>query len=78
MKRIIARLATAERTGHLGDVKALGGNLWEMRIHTGPGYRLYYVREGKNIIILLCAGEKNKQQRDIGIARRMAAERTES
>jgi putative addiction module killer protein len=78
MKRINARLATAERTGHLGDVKALGEGLWEMRIHTGPGYRLYYVREGKNILILLCGGDKNRQQRDIDLARRMAAERRES
>ncbi len=46
-----------------------------MRIHYGPGYRLYFVREGSNIIVLLCGGDKGSQDRDIERAKRMAAGR---
>ena len=57
----------------LGDVKSLRGGLWEMRISYGPGYRLYFVRRGREIIILLCGGDKGSQDLDIKRAREIAA-----
>jgi len=57
----------------LGDVKSLRGSLWEMRISYGPGYRLYFVRRGREIIILLCGGDKGSQDLDIKRAREIAA-----
>ena len=69
--RIIARIRRVE-LGNLGDSKSLRGGLMEMRIDYGPGYRVYYVRRGAEIVILLCAGEKRTQQRDIKRARELA------
>jgi putative addiction module killer protein len=68
--RIVARLRSARR-GNLGDCKSLGAGLYEMRVHTGPGYRLYYVRRWPAVILLLCAGDKSSQSRDIEQARRL-------
>ena len=63
-KVIIKRLDRAV-TGNLGDVKPVGGEVSEMRIFTGKGYRLYFtIRSGK-LILLLCGGDKNSQSRDI-------------
>ncbi len=62
--RILARLKKVE-FGSLGDVKTLGDKLYEMRIFYGPGYRLYYAKKGKIIILLLCGGDKSTQSRDI-------------
>lgn len=71
--RIIARIRRMEQ-GNLGDNKSLGGGLMEMRIDYGPGYRVYFVRHGEAIVILLCGGDKHKQQRDIERARKLAEE----
>lgn len=60
--------------GNLGDWKALDGSLNEMRIDDGPGYRLYFVRRGAAIVVLLCGGDKRTQNADIRTARRLAAE----
>ena len=62
--RIAARLKYAER-GNFGDHKNVGGPIWEMRIHTGPGYRVYYVQAGKTIYVLLLGGSKRTQDADI-------------
>ena len=43
-----------------------------MRIHYGPGYRLYFMREGETVVVLLCGGDKDSQQRDIARAKEMA------
>jgi putative addiction module killer protein len=59
--------------GHLGDVKSLGGGMMELRVHSGRGYRVYFVRRGDEIM-LLCGGTKASQRRDIVAARRMAHE----
>jgi putative addiction module killer protein len=68
--RIVARLDSARR-GNLGDYKPLGAGLYEMRVHAGPGYRLYYTRRWRAVIVLLCAGDKSSQRRDIEQARRL-------
>ncbi|MGV0911323.1 type II toxin-antitoxin system RelE/ParE family toxin [Martelella sp. FOR1707] len=68
--RIIARIRRIEQ-GNLGDVKSLGNGLGEVRIHHGPGYRLYFARRGETIVILLCGGDKSAQERDIPKAREL-------
>ena len=55
-----------------GDAKSLGGGLMEMRVAHGPGYRVYFVQEGASIVILLCGGDKRRQQQDIARARKLA------
>ena len=69
--RILARLGRMAE-GHVGDCKALGGGLFEARVHCGPGYRLYFLREGDALIVLLCGGDKSSQRRDIARARELA------
>jgi putative addiction module killer protein len=71
--RITARIRRLEQ-GNPGDAKSLGGGLLEMRIDYGPGYRVYYVRRGALIVVLLCGGDKRTQDRDIRRAQAMVAE----
>jgi putative addiction module killer protein len=59
--------------GKPGDVKSLGHGLYELRIHYGPGYRVYYSQFGTTLIVLLVGGDKSSQERDIGKARQVAA-----
>ncbi len=73
VNRIVARLLAAEN-GHLGDVRAVGDGVSEMRIHHGPGYRVYFIADGMDLIVLLCGGDKDSQRRDIAQAKRMATE----
>lgn len=65
---IRARLDRMTR-GNPGDSKNLGGGLYELRFHFGPGYRVYFARESETIIVLLWAGEKNHQEKDVNRAR---------
>jgi putative addiction module killer protein len=66
--RILARIRSAE-AGNFGDAAPVGGRVFEMRIHIGPGYRVYYCRRGEVTYLLLCGGDKSSQQRDIRAAR---------
>lgn len=55
--------------GNLGDSKSIGGGVYELRIDFGPGYRVYYGKVGRKVILLLCAGSKSTQAKDIKIAK---------
>ena len=66
--RIAARIRSAE-AGNFGDCAPVGDGTSEMRIHVGPGYRLYYCRRGEVTYLLLCAGDKSSQARDIRTAK---------
>ena len=57
-----------------GDVRPVGEGVSEMRIHYGPGYRVYYVQRGEVLIVLLGGGDKSTQDRDIATAKRLAKE----
>lgn len=70
--RIVIRLKRASE-GNLGDVKRFDG-IGEMRIDYGPGYRLYFVQRGAELVILLCGGDKGSQRRDIKRAIELAQE----
>lgn len=71
--RIVARIRSAE-LGNLGDTKSVGGGVSEMRVHFGPGYRIYYTRRRQQVIFLLIGGEKSTQAKDIQKAKAMLAE----
>lgn len=58
--------------GLLGDIKPVGDGVSELRVHTGPGYRLYFTRVGGTIVLLLCGGDKSSQQRDISKAKELS------
>jgi putative addiction module killer protein len=60
--------------GNAGDVKPVGQGISELRIDYGPGYRVYFMRRGTEIIILLCGGDKSTQAKDIATAKRLAGE----
>ena len=60
--------------GNPGDVAAVGNGISEMRIHYGPGYRLYFTQRGNDVVLLLCGGDKNSQARDIVMAKQIAKE----
>lgn len=69
--RIVARLRSAE-LGNLGDVRPVGEGISEMRIHFGPGYRVYFTQRGRLLILLLTGGDKSSQKRDIKRAKALA------
>ncbi|WP_027015510.1 type II toxin-antitoxin system RelE/ParE family toxin [Comamonas composti] len=71
--RLTRRLSKAAR-GALGDVKPVGDGVWEMREFFGPGWRMYYIRQGAAIIMMLGGGDKSTQQADIEFAKALATE----
>ena len=71
--RIAARLRQAE-SGNLGDWQPIEGEVSGLRVNYGPGYRLYFARRGRIIVVILNAGDKSTQKRDIRRALKLAAE----
>jgi putative addiction module killer protein len=71
--RILARL-TGAALGNFGDCETVGEGVSEMRIHVGPGYRVYHMRTGSTVYVLLAGGTKASQAKDIAKAKRMARE----
>ena len=59
--------------GHPGDVRPVGEGISELRIHYGPGYRVYYIQRGAVLVVLLCGGDKSSQSRDIASAKKLAS-----
>ena len=70
--RLSRRLDKAQR-GNLGDVKPVGEGVFEMREHFGPGWRMYYVKRGKILIVMLGGGDKSSQESDIAKAKQREA-----
>lgn len=60
--------------GNFGDVQPAGEGVSELRLHFGPGYRVYFVQRGQVLIVLLSGGDKSTQDRDIAQASRLAKE----
>lgn len=71
--RIIARIRSAE-LGNFGDSEPVGHGISEMRIHYGPGYRVYYKQQRNVVYLLLCGGDKSTQSKDIRQAKLIWAE----
>jgi putative addiction module killer protein len=71
--RILARLLSAT-FGNFGDCEPVGEGVSEMRIHVGPGYRVYYTRTGSTVYVLLAGGVKASQSQDVRRAKEMARE----
>ena len=66
----IKRLAS----GNFGDAKSIGGGVEELRLHFGPGYRVYFLKKGDTIVVLLSGGDKGTQAADIRRAKALAKE----
>ena len=73
-RAIIAARLFRLANGLLGDVSLVGSGISELRIHYGPGYRIYFQQRNNEIIILLCGGNKSTQQKDIEAAKKLALE----
>ncbi len=73
-RAIILRRLDRIAMGNFGDAKPVGDGVSEFRIDHGPGYRAYFVRRGEALIVLLCAGDKGSQARDIARAKVLAQE----
>jgi putative addiction module killer protein len=79
IKDIKGRIAVVRRIermehGNFGDVKSLGASISELRIQTGPGYRVYFTKREEQIIILLLGGDKSTQSKDIEKAKKILKE----
>jgi putative addiction module killer protein len=60
--------------GNPGDATPVGQGVSEMRIHTGAGYRVYFIQRGAELVLLLCGGDKDSQASDIAFAKKLASE----
>ena len=68
-KRLVMKRIERLAIGHLGDSRGLGGGLWELRIHFGPGLRVYFAFQKGRIVLLLGGGAKRGQRADVAQAR---------
>jgi putative addiction module killer protein len=71
-KQLIARRLQRFAHGNPGLRRVLGEGVWELKVDSGPGYRLYYRMYGRTVVLLLCGGDKSSQREDIALAVRMA------
>lgn len=71
--KVLDRLKRASN-GNFGDCKSVKGGVSEMRIDCGPGYRVYFFQRGRELVILLCGGDKSMQDADIAKAKRLKEE----
>ncbi len=71
--RVLARLARVEM-GNFGDHNPVGEGVNELRLFFGAGYRIYYMQQGNQLVIVLCAGGKSTQVKDIKLAQQIALE----
>jgi len=76
-RTVIATRLMRLAEGLPGDVEPVGEGVSELRIHYGPGYRVYFQRRGNLLIVLLCGGDKSTQARDIALAKKLAKEWSE-
>ena len=72
--KIVARIERIRVSGNFGDFENVGQGVSELRIHFGPGYRVYFCRRGAEVVILLGGGDKASQSRDIRAAKALANE----
>ncbi len=73
LKDKVVRLRIAKRldqihNGNFGDHQSVGGGVWELRLHFGPGFRVYYGLDGDEVVLILCGGDKSTQNKDISKA----------
>jgi putative addiction module killer protein len=73
-RAVLRRIARIVSTNHFGDHAGIGGGVSELRIDVGPGYRVYYMLRGELVVLLLCGGDKDSQERDIRRAKEMAVQ----
>ena len=73
-RAIIVRRIARVASGNFGDVRPVGDGVSELRVDYGPGYRVYFVRRGERLIVLLCGGDKGSQARDSAHAKALAQE----
>lgn len=69
--RIVVRIRRIENDDFFGDCEPVGNKIFELRIHYGPGYRVYLYKDGEKVVILLCGGDKSTQKKDIEKAKSM-------
>ena len=75
--RILARIRRVE-LDNFGDCEPVGEGVSELRIHYGPGYRVYFVERGFELVILLAGGDKTSQKKDIDVAKQLARDLEEA
>ena len=69
IRKVETRIARV-RSGNFGDSKSVGEGVLELRIHYGPGYRIYLARDRDSLVVLLCGGDKSSQKKDIALAKK--------